>query len=126
MSLLICSLPVVSASEVTHYGWNSCSKGWYKTGGCFENYCPFCHHSGTLRWNPKHTAEGEWTCSHCDADFCVCGKCKGRGSGVYLVKSKKSNTTVKQEPISSPTVTTPTPLKLIIISELGENYINKW
>lgn len=68
-------------------GWNSCSKGWYRTSGKFINYCPFCHHYNTLIWNPKHTSEGEWTCKHCDADFCICGKCKARGSGVYLRKA---------------------------------------
>ena len=72
---------------VTKYGWNSCSKGWFKTGGTFINYCPFCHCYGTLIYNPKHTAEGEWTCKNCDADFCLCGRCKASGSSVYLTKA---------------------------------------
>ena len=95
LALLIFGMPLVSASTVTGYGWNSCSKGWYKTGGTFENYCPFCHHSGVLIYNPKGTYEGEWTCKNCDADFCNCGRCKASGSGVYLKKAvvvKKSNT----------------------------------
>lgn len=76
-----------SSSTVTAFGWNSCSKGWYKTGGTFENYCPVCHQHGTLTYNPKGTYEGEWTCMHCDSDFCNCGRCKATGSHVYLVKA---------------------------------------
>jgi hypothetical protein len=75
---------VVTSSTVTAYGWNSCSKGWFKTGGTFKNYCPFCHSYGTLVYNPKHTYEGEWTCTKCDSDFCLCGRCKASGSNVYL------------------------------------------
>lgn len=73
-----------NAGTVTAYGWNSCSKGWFKTGGTFINYCPFCHSYRTLIYNPKHTYEGEWTCKKCDADFCNCGRCKATGSKVYL------------------------------------------
>jgi len=87
----------ITSDTVTAYGWNSCG-GWFKTGGTFANYCPFCGGHGCLRYNPKHTYEGEWTCSRCDADFCLCGRCKAGGSGVYLKKvvAKKSlsNTSV--------------------------------
>jgi len=76
-----------NTGTVTAYGWNSCSSGWFKTGGTFINYCPFCHSYGTLIYNPKHTYEGEWTCSKCDADFCLCGRCKAVGSKVYLIKA---------------------------------------
>jgi len=76
-----------NAGTVTAYGWNSCSLGWFKTGGTFINYCPFCHSHGTLIYNPKHTYEGEWTCSKCDADFCLCGRCKASGSNIYLIKA---------------------------------------
>lgn len=75
-----------TSSTVSAHGWNSCSSGWFKTGGTFINYCPFCHRYGTLTYNPKGTYEGEWTCMHCDADFCNCGRCKAVGSHVYLVK----------------------------------------
>jgi methionine-rich copper-binding protein CopC len=78
---------VSKAGTVSAYGWNSCSKGWYKTGGTFINYCPFCHSYGCLSYNPKHTYEGEWTCTHCDSDFCNCGRCKASGSQVYLIKA---------------------------------------
>lgn len=78
---------VSKAGTVRAYGWNSCSKGWYKTGGTFVNYCPFCHTYGKLAYNPKHTYEGEWTCKGCDADFCNCGRCKASGSQVYLIKA---------------------------------------
>jgi hypothetical protein len=71
---------------VSHYGWNSCSKGWFKTGGTFKNYCPICHTYGCLIYNPKHTYEGEWTCKHCDADFCNCGRCKAYGSIKCLIR----------------------------------------
>ncbi len=76
-----------NAKTVTAYGWNSCSKGWFKTGGTFLNYCPLCHSYNCLVYNPKHTYEGEWTCSKCDADFCNCGRCKASGSQVYLTKA---------------------------------------
>ncbi|MTK64686.1 MAG: pseudomurein-binding protein [Methanobacterium sp.] len=76
-----------NVKSVTAYGWNSCSKGWYKTGGTWLDYCPFCHSYNCLVYNPKHTYEGEWTCSKCDADFCNCGRCKATGSQVYLVKA---------------------------------------
>ncbi|ADZ09572.1 Pseudomurein-binding repeat-containing protein [Methanobacterium lacus] len=76
-----------NVKTVTAYGWNSCSKGWYKTGGTWKDYCPFCHSYNCLTYNPKHTYEGEWTCSKCDADFCNCGRCKASGSQVYLVKA---------------------------------------
>ena len=75
-----------NTGTVTAYGWNSCSKGWFKTGGTFLDYCPLCHNYGSLIYNPKHTYEGEWTCADCDADFCLCGKCKACGSNVYLIK----------------------------------------
>jgi hypothetical protein len=55
--------------------------------GIFVDYCPFCHHYRCLEWNPKGTSEGEWTCSHCDSDFCAAdGRCKSGGSDVYLIE----------------------------------------
>ncbi|MBP2045388.1 hypothetical protein [Methanobacterium aggregans] len=54
----------------------------------FKNYCPHCHKSGVLVWNPKGTAEGEWTCSSCDADYCAAdGKEKVYRSPKYLKKA---------------------------------------
>ena len=51
----------------------------------FVNYCPNCHHYGTLRKNPKGVPEREYTCSRCSSDFCgVCGKEKYSWSRVYL------------------------------------------
>ena len=53
----------------------------------FINYCPNCHHYGTLRKNPKGVPEREYTCSRCSSDFCgVCGKEKFSWSNVYLKK----------------------------------------
>ncbi len=76
-----------NAGTVTAHGWNSCSKGWFKTGGTFLNYCPICHKNKCLIYNPKHTYEGEWTCADCDSDFCLCGKCKACRSSVSLIKA---------------------------------------
>ena len=74
-----------NADTVTATGWNSCSSGWYKTSGTFINYCPLCHSYICLTYNPKHTPEGEWTCNKCDADYCICGRCKATGSNVHLI-----------------------------------------
>ena len=54
----------------------------------FVNYCPNCHHYGTLRKNPKGVPEREYTCARCSSDFCgVCGKEKYSWSRVYLRKA---------------------------------------
>ena len=51
----------------------------------FINYCPNCHHYGTLRKNPKGVPEREYTCARCSSDFCgCCGKEKYSWSRVYL------------------------------------------
>lgn len=73
------------AGTVTAAGWNSCCSGWYKTSGTFINYCPLCHSYSCLTYNPKHTYEGEWTCTKCDADYCICGRCKATGSNAHLI-----------------------------------------
>ena len=53
----------------------------------FVNYCPNCHHYGTLRKNPKGVPEREYTCCRCSSDFCgCCGKEKYSWSRVYLRK----------------------------------------
>ena len=50
-------------------GVNGNSAGYYS----YLNYCPLCHHQGTLADNPKGVREGEITCykpyGGCDADF---------------------------------------------------------
>ncbi len=51
--------------------WAYPSKAGYDyklTKKTWKNVCPFC--KGKLKFNPKNTAEGELTCSKCDADFC--------------------------------------------------------
>jgi hypothetical protein len=54
----------------------------------FQNYCPKCHKSGTLKYNPKATAEGEWTCGACGADYCAaCGKIKLKCNPTHLTKA---------------------------------------
>lgn len=66
---------------------NGCAYTWRtKT---YINYCPNCHHYGTLgnkhKWGSRH--EKEITCFRCDSDFCInCGKEKYSWSGVYLRK----------------------------------------
>jgi hypothetical protein len=53
--------------------------------GIFKNYCPCCKKYGVLTFNPKGVAEGEWTCSHCDADYCAAdGKEKIYSNPKYL------------------------------------------
>ena len=58
---------------------------YIKYSATWYNYCPKCGYYGTLQDNPKHTPEGELTCSFCDCDFCgVTGKEKLSSSQVYL------------------------------------------
>jgi hypothetical protein len=55
--------------------------------GTFLNYCPVCHKYGVLKWNPKSTPEGEWTCK-CGADYCAaCGKIKIKHKKTHLTKA---------------------------------------
>lgn len=55
------------------------------------NYCPCCDYYGTLLINPKGTYEGEFTCAHCDADFCgVTGHEKIVGSDKVLTRLSES------------------------------------
>jgi len=64
-----------------------CNYGYYWHYREFVNYCPNCHHYGTLRKNPKGVPEREYTCARCSSDFCgVCGKEKYSWSRVYLRK----------------------------------------
>ena len=102
---LMLTAPTASAVEtISHSGMNSCNKGWYYTSGMFLNYCPECGATGTVIWNPKNTVEGEWTCSACSADYCVCGKEKIHGVGKNLIKAteepivKETPTTVVNQP----------------------------
>jgi hypothetical protein len=110
------SAATVTKDTVTAYGWNSCG-GWFKTGGSFMNYCPFCHGHGTLSYNPKGTYEGEFTCMRCDSDFCLCGRCKAGHSGVYLTR-----VVVKKESSVDTNMFTHT---IIPINKMDGNYINK-
>jgi len=60
---------------------------------CFLNHCPVCKKDGTLKFNPKHVAEGEWTCYHpiggCDSDFdATKGKIKLSGKSTHLTLLK--------------------------------------
>jgi len=63
-----------------------------KQQNTFKNYCPLCKKNGTLEWNPKGTAEGEWTCSACGADCCAkCGSEKLKKKRGTLTKSSTSS-----------------------------------
>lgn len=76
---------VVTSQKVTGTAKCSCGKGTYtyKTNS-FLNYCPQCHHYGTLGYT-KPGAEGQWTCSYCDCDYCMqCGKEKISGTKLWL------------------------------------------
>jgi hypothetical protein len=80
----------VTPTTVTATGYNSAGGGYYWTTGTFENYDPFTHQWGVLEWNPKGTAEGEWTSKVSDADFSIDGQCKSGHSNVHLVPVQKS------------------------------------
>lgn len=68
----------------------SCGVGDYSHRySFFLNYCPNCHHHGTLRYEEgpgSYTSpEGMWYCTVCDMDFCgQCGKEHITGSMVWL------------------------------------------
>ena len=63
----------------------SCGSGEYAyEKHTFLNYCPACHHYGTLSYS-KACWGGQWTCRHCDADYCCqCGKEKISGTELWL------------------------------------------
>ena len=74
--------PLISMWAKPSCGCNYRYTWHYRT---FINYCPNCHHYGTLRKNPKGVPEREYTCARCSSDFCgCCGKEKYSYSRVYL------------------------------------------
>ena len=82
--------PTATATEIiSHSGMNTCNKGWHYTSGTFLNYCPDCGATGSLTWNPKDTIEGEWTCSACGSDYCICGREKTYGPAKHLINAHK-------------------------------------
>ena len=78
---------VTGGDSVCFTGKPSCSQrcGPYTTvTKCYKNYCPACKQTGVLINKNKiqATAEGEITCSACDADFCInCGISKTQPNG---------------------------------------------
>lgn len=100
MLFIACLITFLPASAAADGGYNvqvtddyvkattkcSCGQsGYYYHTASFENYCPQCHSHGSLKFNPKGTVEGEWTCTQCDADYCSAeGKEKIGGSNYYL------------------------------------------
>jgi len=71
-ALVLCALPVSSASSIGGYfipgGMYGGESGYYY----WEDYCPLCDRYGCLGVNPKGTYEGEVTCYICDADYDGC------------------------------------------------------
>jgi len=96
---LIISIPIAGASSMKPYNVEVtsafvkatafCSCGTMSYGyhtSTFENYCPRCKSYGTLKFNPKGSPEGEWTCSKCGADYCAASsKEKEPNSPYHLV-----------------------------------------
>ncbi len=70
--LLLGVLPVSSASSIGGYFVPGGMYGGESGYHYWENYCPLCHHYGSLEVNPKGTYEGEITCYACDADYDGC------------------------------------------------------
>lgn len=102
LALILTTIILISILPVNAIGhWAYPSKGnlpYHQYYVEFENYCPLCHHTGTLIWNPKGTYEGEWTCVACDADYCaVTGADKANSIRAYLIHKKiKKQKSVKK------------------------------
>ena len=87
--IILLAIGGVSASVVTGTGLPSASNDlpYKQFTVSFMDYCPLCGAHDCLLWNPKGTDEGEWTCSHCGADFCaVTGADKTYSPRASLVK----------------------------------------
>jgi len=122
---IILTAPTATATErISHSGMNTCNKGWYYTSGTFLNYCPECGATGTLKWNPKGTIEGEWTCS-CSADYCVCGQEKTNGKGKHLINAiNRSKVKSKAPPhIVNHPKTQPPPVE-IVKENINKHYLS--
>jgi hypothetical protein len=122
LGLMLTAPTVTAADTISHGGMNSCNKGWYYTSGTFLNYCPECGATGTLKWNPKDTVEGEWTCSACGADYCVCGKEKTNGKAKNLIKATEGLTVNAVTP-TSVVVNQPQPVE-IVKENIDKPYLN--
>lgn len=89
---------IVDGDYVSAAARCSCGVGSYShRTGTFKNYCPGCHHSGTLRfeqgpyygYNSGTSPEGLFYCTVCDRDYCCqCGKIHD-SSGLYLIRAQK-------------------------------------
>jgi hypothetical protein len=76
----------VTPDYVSAMAYCSCGAGtWSLKNGTFVNYCPACKKYGTLKYS-KPCAEGQWTCSACDCDYCMQdGKEKVYSNPAHLV-----------------------------------------
>jgi hypothetical protein len=54
----------------------------------FENYCPLCGATGTLKAGIKR--QDEITCLSCDADYCVMGYDKTSKPRGYLIQTNRT------------------------------------
>lgn len=102
----------VTDDYVSSSGVCSCSlyEGNYHIKATFKNYCPNCHHKGSLAFEQGDykgsdytSPEGLWYCTRCDMDFClVHGKEHVNHNAYWLVRTTipkpKINKTVQQVP----------------------------
>jgi hypothetical protein len=101
---------VINSQYVKSSALCSCGElpyGSYYTES-FLNYCPKCNSYGTLEFNPKGIAEGEWTCSKCNADYCAAdGNEKMPNTNVHLTKYNATNnkTSVNSTSVHAETIT---------------------
>lgn len=81
-------IPKPKITMLRTYPSCGCTKRYTPRTRTFVNYCPNCHRYCTLLKNPKHVFEKEFTCGHCDSDFCGnCGKEKMNYSRKHLRKN---------------------------------------
>ena len=81
---------IIPKPKITMCSYPSCgcTKTYAPRTRTFVNYCPNCDKYCTLLKNPKRVSEKEFTCGHCDSDFCGnCGKEKMGYSHKYLRKN---------------------------------------
>lgn len=97
----------------------SCGSGsWKYHTATFQNYCPMCGSHGTLHYWKKCDA-GQWTCSHCDCDYCMaCGKEKILGSDVYLKRYVKHEVKIVEA--------APAPQNIDRMQQIKQYIKNKW
>jgi hypothetical protein len=108
----------VKATALCSCGLN----GYHYMTGSFENYCPQCHSYGTLKFNPKGTPEGEWTCTQCGSDYCAAdGKEKMPRSNIFLKHYSSPKPTQLSEVHAQEVTTTNSALDLLNVIKYYNN-----